>query len=561
MPAGCSKRGLGLRPCFGTYPAGNSPETHHTPRGEASAGSHAERLANLRTMPRQPTPQHTLLLHDQPESTERLLAARIADALHRGDKVIHACLGSGPDAEQNVLRLLPGGVAGHEQLELVAVADERARTGGRTAAVLEAQAARIERARDEGYAGVTCTAEDGAWLQLADDLLAFERGLHELATRPGTALVCAYPLAALRSHGAGLDEALAGLHFRSIEDVCWSATLRSTMLCLAGQLEDADAARLRAVLDRALDRSVRTIDLRGVTYVSPEALRAVEAVADRAAETGHELRLIRLPAIVRRAFEQGGLAERAGISMPPLEAVTPITGTREESLRVANVFQTLTQLEEATSAAEATAGLAATLAEVIAPAADVSVTIGPPANPNHVDSNSAFAQQLDGLQMQAGEGPCQSAWETRSLVLTADIREDPRWPELTRLAASTGLASALALPVRTDDAVVGVVNAYSTDPGAFARIDVDLAEIAAFAVGQVFQRIETTRALSDMVANLRQALSSRSVIDQAKGILMARHGYDADEAFTALSEISQRENVKVRDLAVLLSEEVRHPRE
>jgi AmiR/NasT family two-component response regulator len=101
------------------------------------------------------------------------------------------------------------------------------------------------------------------------------------------------------------------------------------------------------------------------------------------------------------------------------------------------------------------------------------------------------------------------------------------------------------------------VNAYSTTADAFAGIDIELAELAAFAVGQVFQRIETTRALREMVTNLRHALSSRSVIDQAKGILMARHGYDADEAFTALSGLSQRENVKVRDLALLLTEEVR----
>ena len=74
----------------------------------------------------------------------------------------------------------------------------------------------------------------------------------------------------------------------------------------------------------------------------------------------------------------------------------------------------------------------------------------------------------------------------------------------------------------------------------------------------MFQRIESTRALRDMVTNLRQALSSRSVIDQAKGILMARHGYDADEAFAALSELSQQENVKVRDLAVLLTEQAQH---
>jgi AmiR/NasT family two-component response regulator len=40
------------------------------------------------------------------------------------------------------------------------------------------------------------------------------------------------------------------------------------------------------------------------------------------------------------------------------------------------------------------------------------------------------------------------------------------------------------------------------------------------------------------------------VIDQAKGILMAVRRISADEAFTLLVEQSQRENVKLRDLAI-----------
>jgi GAF domain-containing protein len=174
-----------------------------------------------------------------------------------------------------------------------------------------------------------------------------------------------------------------------------------------------------------------------------------------------------------------------------------------------------------------------------------------------IDSSDAFAQQLDGLQMQAGEGPCQTAWDTRAKVLTPDLRTDPRWPALTALAAPTEVASVLALPVYVRDEMVGVINAYSTRIDAFAGVDIEIAELAAFAVGQVLHRIESTRALRDMVTNLRQALSSRSVIDQAKGILMARHGYDAETAFTSLSEQSQQENIKVRDLAALLTEQVR----
>jgi AmiR/NasT family two-component response regulator len=48
---------------------------------------------------------------------------------------------------------------------------------------------------------------------------------------------------------------------------------------------------------------------------------------------------------------------------------------------------------------------------------------------------------------------------------------------------------------------------------------------------------------------LQEALESRAVIEQAKGILMARHGIDADRAFEQLREQSQHSNRKVRDLA------------
>ena len=508
-------------------------------------------------MARPHSPEHSLLLHDDRLSGERRLAARIADALHRGDKVIHSHLEQADAPEPGPLRLLPGGVAGHEQLELVSIVDERAKSAGLASAALTSYGAMILRAHDEGFPGVLCTADDGGWLELVDDVPAFERGLHELAGRAGTAVACSYGLDALRARDHGLAAALARVHSQ-IDDVGWSVTVRGNAVCLDGQLDETSADRLREVLARAIDESLNTVELRGVTYLSPEALRTIEEAADRVAGTDEELRLVRVPPIVRRTFELGGLSARPGVAMPATDALTPITGTREESLRVANVFQSLTQLEEATSEAEAASGLATMLAEVIAPAADISVTIGPPADPRLIDSSGVLAQRLDGLQMQADEGPCQTAWDTREKVLTPDVRKDERWPALAKLVAPTEVASVLALPVHVRDEMVGVINAYSTKRDAFAGVDLQIAELAAFAVGQVFHRIEGNLALRDMVTNLRQALSSRSVIDQAKGILMARHGYDADKAFAALSELSQQENVKVRDLALLLTEQAQH---
>ena len=50
-------------------------------------------------------------------------------------------------------------------------------------------------------------------------------------------------------------------------------------------------------------------------------------------------------------------------------------------------------------------------------------------------------------------------------------------------------------------------------------------------------------------ARLQARMASMPVIEQAKGILMAQYGWPEDQAFDALRRVSQRENIKVRDLA------------
>ena len=55
---------------------------------------------------------------------------------------------------------------------------------------------------------------------------------------------------------------------------------------------------------------------------------------------------------------------------------------------------------------------------------------------------------------------------------------------------------------------------------------------------------------------LREAVLSRDVIGQAKGILMLREGIDADGAFAELQQLSQSQNIKLRDVAGSIVEEV-----
>jgi anti-anti-sigma regulatory factor len=67
------------------------------------------------------------------------------------------------------------------------------------------------------------------------------------------------------------------------------------------------------------------------------------------------------------------------------------------------------------------------------------------------------------------------------------------------------------------------------------------------------ERAEQLRHLQDEVDQLRHAIVSRPVIDQARGILMATHACTSDEAWTILREASQLANTKLRTVAAAVT--------
>jgi AmiR/NasT family two-component response regulator len=100
-----------------------------------------------------------------------------------------------------------------------------------------------------------------------------------------------------------------------------------------------------------------------------------------------------------------------------------------------------------------------------------------------------------------------------------------------------------------DEELVGSLNAYGHDDGVFAPVDSSLLQLlTAAAVAAVGNARRYPRS-QGLVQQLRAALVSRPVIEQAKGVLMAVHGVDADRAFAMLVDRSQRENVKLHEVA------------
>jgi len=183
-----------------------------------------------------------------------------------------------------------------------------------------------------------------------------------------------------------------------------------------------------------------------------------------------------------------------------------------------------------------------------------SVSVGAPSAPELLATESQVAQVIDGAQMMTGEGPCQEAWETHTTVRSVDMGSDERWPRLGPRLKDVSARSAVAVPVRTAGSA-GCLNLYSEDQRLVEGPQVRIAEMLAAAVSAVLHETDIKNELVTVAEQLRGALESRAVIDQAKGIVMARQGCGADEAFKLLVRLSSTRNIKLREVAALLVQE------
>ncbi|MEW2808294.1 GAF and ANTAR domain-containing protein [Streptomyces massasporeus] len=119
-----------------------------------------------------------------------------------------------------------------------------------------------------------------------------------------------------------------------------------------------------------------------------------------------------------------------------------------------------------------------------------------------------------------------------------DSEADDGWDVL----AALGLRSALSLRLRADRRRLTVLTAYARKPGAFDE--------EATRVGRLFStHVGIALDSATVREQLTEAMHTRDLIGQATGILMERQGIDATAAFESLVRASQRENVKLRDLA------------
>ncbi len=177
-------------------------------------------------------------------------------------------------------------------------------------------------------------------------------------------------------------------------------------------------------------------------------------------------------------------------------------------------------------------------------------------------SSDALTKQVDQLQYEHGEGPCLDTLSSGVPNSIPDTATEQRWPSFCADAHAQGVRSCLSLPLKSPTGVVGAYNLYSTHPDGFQqKMWPQLEGLAGNAAGALAVAVKLADQ-AQLSEDLRQALTSRSVIDQAIGIIMAQQRCDASAAFDMLRRASQNRNIKLREVAAEIVEAVAgHPPE
>ena len=176
--------------------------------------------------------------------------------------------------------------------------------------------------------------------------------------------------------------------------------------------------------------------------------------------------------------------------------------------------------------------------------------------PTTVTEAGDFVRRIDEIQYALDEGPCLQAFRTQRLVLVENLEVEKRWPRFTPAAVGHGLRGVVAAPLTAHGARLGALNVYALQTWVFDDASAGTASLFAEQASIVLANAEAfTRARSSAI-NLGEALTSRAVIDMAKGIVMAQRRCNANEAFDHLRQQSQTQHRKLRDVAEDLVAEV-----
>lgn len=172
-----------------------------------------------------------------------------------------------------------------------------------------------------------------------------------------------------------------------------------------------------------------------------------------------------------------------------------------------------------------------------------------------VAAASAPVQGLERAQQRSQRGPACEAQRRGAVVVAADLTQARgRWPEFAAAAQRMGIVATAAVPLRWDRQTIGWVDLHSATPRPWCPGDLAAATVLARVVAGHLATDATLRKRQQLTEQLENALASRVVIEQAKGIIAAEGAVTVDEAFDRLRRHARRHRTSVQEVAAAVVE-------
>ena len=167
-----------------------------------------------------------------------------------------------------------------------------------------------------------------------------------------------------------------------------------------------------------------------------------------------------------------------------------------------------------------------------------------------VTAVSQASGELERKQEEQQAGPCRDAYTTGLVVRVSDVRgESARWPEFSATAAQLGVAGVAGIPMRLADEIIGALNLYSPEPRDWTDGDIAVARVLADVATSYVVNASKLRQQEQLSEQLQEALESRVVIEQAKGITAYKNAVTIDQAYQLMRRHARNNNASLRVVA------------
>jgi GAF domain-containing protein len=178
------------------------------------------------------------------------------------------------------------------------------------------------------------------------------------------------------------------------------------------------------------------------------------------------------------------------------------------------------------------------------------VTMAEAGRLHFVTAVSHASGELERNQEEFQAGPCRDAFDTGEVVRVTDVREEvARWPEFSATALRVGVAGVAGIPMRLADEVIGALNVYSPEPREWTDEDISVAVVLADVATSYVVNASKLRQQEQLSEQLQEALISRIVIEQAKGITAQQNSVSIDNAYQLMRRHARNNNASLRVVA------------